>query len=102
MIDATAAKPTPRPWRTKGRTIMNADGIKIATATIHSGGKNFKPDEIAEANARLIAAAPDLLHALIMVRDADNDCHKDGLQTIPPVARHCIDAAIAKAEGGDT
>ena len=49
------------------------------------------------ANAHLIAAAPDLLEALVMVRDADEDCKRDGLQTIPSMARHRIDAAIAKA-----
>ena len=51
-----------------------------------------------EANARLIAAAPALLEALVMVRDADDDCARDGLPTIPPAARARIDAAIAKAE----
>jgi hypothetical protein len=52
-----------------------------------------------EANARLIAAAPDLLEALIMVRDADEDCRRDGLPTIPPMARNKIDQALAKVEG---
>ena len=50
-----------------------------------------------EEDARLIAAAPDLLEALVMVRDADEDCKRDGLPTIPPAARAKIDAAIAKA-----
>ena len=49
------------------------------------------------ANARLIAAAPELLEALEMVRDADDDCKRDGLATIPGPARAKIDAAIAKA-----
>lgn len=35
-----------------------------------------------------------LAEALEMVRDADDDCHKDGLPTIPPVARHEIDQAL--------
>jgi len=35
-----------------------------------------------------------LAEALEMVRDADEDCHKDGLPTIPPVARHKIDQAL--------
>ena len=52
-----------------------------------------------EANARLIAAAPDLLAAVTMIRDADDDCRHDGLPTIPGPARAVIDAAIAKAEG---
>jgi len=50
-----------------------------------------------KANAKLISAAPDLLAALVMVRDADDDCRMDGLATIPPAARARIDTAIAKA-----
>lgn len=52
------------------------------------------------ANALLIAAAPDLYEALEMVRDADEDCKRDKLPTIPPLARAKIDAALAKARGG--
>jgi hypothetical protein len=48
---------------------------------------------------RMSAAATELYEALVMVRDADDDCHSDGLQTIPRIARAKIDAAIAKAEG---
>ncbi len=47
-----------------------------------------------EANARLIASAPDLLHALQMVRDANRD-----EPHIPPTALATIEAAIAKATG---
>jgi hypothetical protein len=50
-------------------------------------------------NARLIAAAPELLEALLMVRDADNDCRADGLPTMPQAARAKINAAIALATG---
>ena len=46
----------------------------------------------------LKAANAELLEALTMVRDADDDCRKDGLREIPPPARATIDAAIAKAE----
>ena len=54
-----------------------------------------------KANAHLLAAAPDLYEALEMVRDADEDCRKDGFDTIPPSARAKIDKALAKAEGRD-
>lgn len=55
-----------------------------------------------ESHARLIAAAPDLLEALVMVRDADDDSGKDGLPRIPGAARSKIDRAIAKALNTDT
>lgn len=58
-----------------------------------------KGNDEARANTHLIAAAPELLEALTMVRDADEDCRRDGLPTIPAPARAVIDAAIAKAEG---
>jgi hypothetical protein len=44
----------------------------------------------------------DKLHeALEMVRDADEDCHKDGFPTIPKTARHRIDMALAAVKGGE-
>jgi len=36
-----------------------------------------------------------------MVRDADDDCKRDGFQTIPPIPRAKIDAAIQSAKGGE-
>jgi len=42
-----------------------------------------------------------LAGTLEMVRDADEDCHKDGLQTIPVVARCRIDQALATVKGGE-
>jgi len=44
--------------------------------------------------------AEDLYDALVMVRDADNDCRKDRRRSaIPASARARIDRAIARAEG---
>ena len=104
---------TPGPW-------------SVNTAGSAKAGEAFKIDEIyvyapdtqddtaicgdvidpvtqkpSEANARLIAAAPDLLEALTMVRDADDDCIRDGLphHRIPMMARAKIDAALNKATG---
>ncbi len=51
------------------------------------------------ANAQLMAASPDLYEAVVMIRDADDDCERDGLPRIPLGARKKIDAAIARAEG---
>lgn len=47
--------------------------------------------ELSEVKAQRDA----LRDALEMVRDADEDCHRDGLKTIPPIARHKIDTALA-------
>lgn len=76
---------TPGPWP--------LETVKTSVGTCHKIG-----DELL-ANARLISAAPEMLAALEMVRDADNDCHRDGLETIPRPARQKIDAALAKARG---
>lgn len=45
------------------------------------------------------SVVPELLNTLEMIRDADNDCQKDGLPTMPAPARQRIDSVIAKAKG---
>ena len=71
--------------------ICDRNGYRVAEVTNYYGR--------AELHAKLIAAAPDLLDALIMVRDADNDAKSDGFPGIPYAARSKIDAAIARAIG---
>lgn len=71
--------------------IWGPDGMTVCNVTDRGGETR--------GNASLISAAPEMLAALEMVRDADNDCHRDGLETIPRPARQKIDAAIAKARG---
>lgn len=95
-------KHTPGPWQIEFGHTQTASGIQYWQVTDGADAiccNQFCYTGDAEVNARLIAAAPDLLEALVMVRDADNDCHSDGLDTIPPMARAKIDAAIARAEG---
>lgn len=92
---------TPGPWQRYERT----DGGFVITTQ-----KGLTPAALANivfrrdlhefaANAHLIAAAPELYEALEMVRDADEDCRKDGLPRTPDIARATIDRALAKAEG---
>lgn len=89
------------PWRIgkQGGSVV-ADypvpGMNGSDATDYYGG-HLIAESITPSNAKLIAAAPDLLEALMMVRDADEDSLRDGLETIPSSARASIDAAIAKA-----
>jgi len=94
------AKHTPGPWHTgtgkAAQIIYDAEGRPIADAKVYHRHYTL---EQTFAHAQMCAAAPELYEALVMVRDADNDCRADGLPTIPPMARSKIDRAIAKAEG---
>lgn len=90
---------TPGPWSIAG---PHAQRINYTVLTIGpaSGWVCAVPIDVprAEANARLIAAAPDLLEALIAARK-----HLDGCTCAPSSGcaaardRLIIDAAIAKA-----
>lgn len=69
---------TPGPWYTNGVLIMNEKGSTVGRV---GHIENY------EANANLIAAAPDMLKALKMAKD-----ETDGWG-------HYVTVAIAKAEG---
>lgn len=93
---------TPGPW--VGGQQGDANEFYVVTAngrwlfSFRHNGEPLLGEQL--ANLRLIAAAPDLLEALEMVRDADDDCVRDGLPRIPNLPRAGIDAAIALATGG--
>jgi hypothetical protein len=91
------AKHTPAPWHTGEKYPEDIYANRAGHAIARCVNEQYAGE--CEANAKLIAAAPELLEALIMVRDADNDCKLDGLKTIPYASRAKIDAAIAKATG---
>lgn len=90
------SKRTPGPWR-----YDKEPGYCSELIASHGETVAMFYEDPSEADARLIAAAPDLLEALRVMRDADEDCKRDGLRTLPAQARAMIDAAIAKAEGGE-
>ena len=80
-------KHTPGPWKHDGMCIDAIDGALVATVYTENSFVN-------ELDARLIAAAPELLAALqVMVKTFD------GLATIHNDAYRQARAAIAKATG---
>jgi len=95
---------TPGPWKLgymgrgkySGSTGVYPDSGGPAFAVLPPGRK-----EIQEANARLVAAAPDLLAALKAIKDAAACC---SLATAIPLAIHIAHAnnIIAKAEGKES
>jgi len=82
---------------------MSAAHTPLTDALVASyRDSKFQPNKFPLAPAivfarKLEADRAGLLAALEMVRDADNDCARDFLPTIPKAARSAIDAAIAKA-----
>lgn len=97
----TQTKHTQGPWRTsltEGQRAWNVSSE--ATGRTVAIVSDWSPE--AEANARLIAAAPELLEALKSARFAIQVTLDSGLVTeknVRSTLNH-IDAAIAKAEGG--
>ena len=105
-IEGRAVNHTPGPWLAKPRDqvlgfVVLANDINAANdlpcAVVP---KNKRPSDVVEANARLIAAAPDMLAALISLVEGielrgldDGKWHHN--QNMIADAR----AAIAKAEG---
>jgi len=85
------SKPTPGPWVAAGTRVDGPDGELVTYLTGYA-----KPTPRQAANARLIAAAPDLLEALQQVRKwAEGD--DENYTGDHPIAR--ARAAIAKATG---
>lgn len=91
---------TPGPWKIdryfpsrRPFGISQDLGNKPGKAVTTSGGFARKSTDEAEANARLIAAAPDMLEALEYICEAE----WDGINE-PPWAERAR-AAIAKAKG---
>lgn len=96
--------PTPGPWAVdyldkNGQRVVRGEHIEIATCWHHSVGSI---EQEMEANARLIAAAPELLDALHDAEGHLEEMRKD--HKWHPV-EHCpvldkVRRAIAKAEEG--
>lgn len=101
-------KHTPGPWEIDHNGYLQAavSGV-IICRIVNSGGIVFHADfsPAQPANARLIAAAPELLEALKSARTLLQECADDTVGTPSMVefaeAVKLYDAAIARAEGRD-
>lgn len=86
---------TPGPWKvvedSYGNTVVTGKGMVVEIGLEHIAKVGGLAEH--EANARLIAAAPELLEALINLRDNFD---------YPPAAYEVILNAIAKAEGRES
>jgi len=102
----TKSKHTPGPWEYRPNkyddwgVVRSADGLPVAQACVGRWYKDFDAHRVnktdpGEANARLIAAAPDLLDALEMLISNHDNCGQPRMLNVIPAAR----AAIAKAKG---
>jgi hypothetical protein len=88
------AKHTPGPWEASGDEVIGAIDWTYHVASAWSNHQ-IEPDEAA-ANAKLIAAAPDLLAACEACIAADELANADGTLGDDMVAAY--DAAIASAK----
>jgi hypothetical protein len=95
---------TPGPWTTRDRVISNRlvmmsnDCVEVVnengSGVAYLYKENFGQNGMDAANARLIAAAPELLEALYAALPALESIHENGAPILDKVY-----AAIAKAEG---
>ena len=84
---------TPGPWKAIAAAVYA--GRPLSTVVVSGDHGRLSADE-AEANARLIAAAPELLEACKQMLAALDQLHREGLREYHPIADDTR-AAIAKA-----
>lgn len=99
----------PTPWRVEGIGGVHMDGTRDAYVVVDAAGRHICRPCTDLSDARLIAAAPDLLEAAKEALSAikwlcsqceesyDAECFDPDCTVHESVA--CIEAAIAKAEG---
>lgn len=85
---------TPGPWTATGIHVFGANDEHVAKALI----ENDQPLDVARANARLIAAAPDLL-AVLKALMADTTAGVGVMVLLTPALATACHVVIAKAEG---
>jgi hypothetical protein len=93
---------TPGPWRVNGfnkrgdRVVGDLDG---GVANVYCEEDSVRADPIGEANAHLIAAAPDLLDACKLAHSYFHNREGRDLADLGLDASKALTSAIAKAEG---
>ena len=98
---------TPGPWVRQGRTVFVTEDRHNAAGTLYKvrrfqasvRGEGSATTEELEANARLIAAAPELREACEAIADAGFPFDWDDYPETSPRLRKLLKAAIAKARG---
>jgi hypothetical protein len=99
------SKHTPGPWYIEGGYLICTDDLEIGAVSSVDRGDDGKwcHGEATKANARLIAAAPELLQACasIMVSIASKTKYLEGCDCADCQSIRLVYAAIAKAEGSD-
>jgi len=90
---------TPGPWRAEGGAIKAVSHGR--TFTIATVAKKLFTEEGRYDNARLMAAAPDLLEALKICLDASRPnafIEREALERIHQAAQNAIDAVMKPAQ----
>ena len=91
---------TGRPWSITADGRDEDAGNTLLVATCDPYAEDAAPGNDAEANAALIAAAPDMLEALRCIRDGvESGLYAVGGRDAAEVCYEVADAALAKAEG---
>ena len=101
------SKHTPGPWFVfgNGHCVGGPKGFidgdpREQTAGVAMCGMRLRTDDEAEANARLIAAAPELLAACEMLIANPGEWSQTAFDRQVGAARKLAEAAVAKAKGG--
>lgn len=68
----SALQSTPGPWHVGDKFVLCAQGVRIADASPWASADTRRSDEEIDANARLIAAAPDLYSVVEELEESSN------------------------------
>jgi hypothetical protein len=93
---------TPGPWRTDEETehqsVLGPDGYMVADCAIFAMEKDAPTSDRCTANARIIAAVPEMLEALVFARMTFADIEVSKRKGYFTEAPKIIAAAIDKAK----